>query len=91
MGTGESAAKDRRSLEHSAFARKWKEQIKSSYKMYQHLMFCCYGPKFQSEASSCKACVQLLLDASTAVHSNKDHKAFKDAVEGELSGYGAPM
>ncbi len=90
MGAGELAAKDRRSLEHSAFARKWKEQIKSSYKMYQQLMFCCYGAKFQFEASSRKACVQLILDASAAVHSKKDHKAFKDAVEGELSSDGTP-
>ena len=90
MGAGESATKDRRSLEHSTFARKWKEQIKSSYKMYQQLMFCCYGPKFQFEAASRKACIQLLLDASAAVHSKKDHKAFKDAVQGELSGDGTP-
>ena len=92
MGAGESATKDRRSLEHSTFARKWKEQIKSSYKMYQQLMFCCYGPTFQFEASSRKACVQFLLYASSAVtvHSKKDHKAFKDAVQGELCGDGTP-
>ncbi len=58
--------------------------------MYQQLMFCCYGPKFHFEAASRKACVRLLLDASAAVHSKTDHKAFKDAVQGELSGDGTP-
>ncbi len=92
IGAGESAPKDRSSLKHSSFAHKWKKPLRALYKKDQELMFCCSGPKFQFEASSSKACVQFLLYASSAVtvHSKKDHKAFKDAVQGELCGDGTP-
>ena len=53
-------------------------------------MLCAYGPRLQFESSHRKACVQVLLDASSAVHSTKDHKAFKEAVKAELTSDGVP-
>ena len=92
-GDGDGVAKkDRRSLENCAFARTWRVLLKATYKEYQKLtlMLCVYGPKFQFESSHRKACVQALLDASFAVHSKKDHKAFKAAVNDELTSDGDP-
>ena len=90
-GDGDGVAKkDRRSLENCAFARTWRALLKATYKEYQKLLLCVYGPKFQFESSHRKACVQALLDASSAVHSKKDHKAFKAAVNDELTSDGVP-
>ncbi len=48
------------------------------------------GARTQFESTHRKACVQTLLDSSNAVHSKTDHKAFKQAVNEELTGNGTP-
>jgi hypothetical protein len=87
MGDSE-AKKDQRSLEACRFAQQWRTHLKGLYKEYQKRL-CVYGAKLQFEAASRKACVQTLLDASLAVHPKKDHKAFKEAVNAELTSDGA--
>ena len=81
MGASELGRKGRRSLEHPTFAWRWKESLRSLYKEYQKLMLSVYGPGLQFEACHRKACVQVLLDASSAAHSKKEHKAFKEVVK----------
>ena len=90
MGTNEPGSMDRRSFEHSTFARRWKDALRSLYKEYQKVMLSVYGPRLQFKACHSKACVQVLLDASSAANFTKEHRAFKEAVEGELSGDGNP-
>ena len=89
-GDGKRGAIDRRSLSACVFAQRWRDHLLPIYKEYQKRMLCVHGPKLKFEAVHRKLCVQALLDSSFAVHSKKDHKAFKDAVQGELYGDGTP-
>ncbi len=82
--------RDRRSLETCRFAQQWRSHLKSLYKEYQKRQLCVYGARFQFESTHRKACVQILLDSSNAVHSKTDHKAFKQAVNEELTSNGTP-
>ena len=88
--SGGEPKKDKRSLENCPFAHKWRELLKAVYKEYQKILLCAYGARFQFESSHRRANVQALLDASFAVHSKKDHKAFKEAVKAELTSDGTP-
>ena len=82
--------KDRLSIEHCAFAQCNRENLKSVYKEYQKILLCVFGPSFQFESCHRKACLQALLDASSALHSKKDNKAFKEAVHAEVTKDGTP-
>ena len=56
----------------------------------KHTLYTLYTDKMHTVCTQQTDQMQALLDASSAVHSKKDHKAFKAAVNDELTSDGVP-